>query len=223
MTCPEQSCAIFGGTFDPVHNGHLRSAVEVREALGVAKVRLIPACRPPHRDQPATAPADRLEMLKLATRGIDYIEIDDREIKREGKSYTIDTLESIRDEAGTEVSMSLVLGSDAWAILDTWRDWQRLTDLVHVVILRRAGQEPDEPEVVRTWSRAKLAENPAALQAHAHGLICRIEVTRLDISATRIRELFSTGRSPDYLMPGEVIEYIRGKGLYNYRRPETLC
>lgn len=214
MTCPEKGCAIFGGTFDPIHFGHLRSAVEVREALGVDRIRLIPAYRPPHRDNPGTSPSDRLEMLGLATRDMDTIEVDDREIKREGKSYTIDTLQSIRDELGPGVSLSLVMGSDAWAILDSWRDWQKLTELAHIVVLQRGEGEPPVPEAVRQWSRCRLVDDPAELRKHPYGKICRIGLTRLDISATRIREIFCSDLSPDYLMPREVIEYIREKGLY---------
>lgn len=214
MTCPDMGCAILGGTFDPVHFGHLRSAVEVREALGVQSIRLIPAYRPPHRDNPGTSPADRLAMLNLATRDIDYIEVDDREIKREGKSYTIDTLQSIREDLGDGAPVSLVMGSDAWAILDSWREWQKLTDLAHIVVLERGEREPPVPEVVREWTRCRLVDHPADLQKCAHGMICKVGLTRLDISATRIREIFHSGLSPDYLMPGEVIEYIRDKGLY---------
>jgi len=214
MTCPAKGVAIFGGTFDPVHFGHLRSAVEVGEALGVEKVKLIPSCLPPHRDRPGTTPMQRLEMLRLATRNADYLEVDEREIAREGKSYMVETLVSLRKDVGGRLPLMLVLGHDAWAILDTWHDWRRLTDLAHIVVLDRDGNEPPVVDAVRQWSMGKWTEEPVRLRDHASGMICRMRLTRLDISATRIREIIRTGRSPDYLMPREVIEYIRQEQLY---------
>ncbi len=136
--------AVFGGTFDPVHNGHLRSAVEVRQALELETIRLIPSYLPPHREVPGSAPEDRLEMLKLATRGVDNIDVDDREVRRQGSSFMIDTLRSIREEIGDAVPLILVIGFDAFQLLDSWREWQSLTDEAHLLVLARPGSHPGD-------------------------------------------------------------------------------
>lgn len=214
MICPAKGFAIFGGTFDPVHFGHLRSAVEVREALGAEKVKLVPSYLPPHRERPGTTPLQRLEMLRLATANVDCLEVDEREIAREGKSYMVDTLVSLREEVGGNLPLMLILGHDAWAILDTWQDWPRLTDLAHIVVIDRDENEPPVADAVTQWSAGKWTREPDELCQHPSGMICRVRLTRLDISATQIREIIRTGRSPDYLMPGEVIEYIRQEQLY---------
>lgn len=213
MTRKSTGFAILGGTFDPIHFGHLRSAVEIHERLGVEKVKLIPSFLPPHRDEPGSTPQQRLEMLALATRDVQYLDIDDREIRREGKSYSIDTLRSLRAEIG-DAPLYLILGLDAWSIIGSWREWRQLTDFAHIVIIERAGEEPAMSETVTQWYRERMVEDPGALRQAPAGSILRIGLTRLDISSTRIREIFSAGRCPDYLLPGEVIDYVREHGLY---------
>lgn len=211
----DHGIAIFGGTFDPVHFGHLRSALEVREALQVRKVKLVPAYRPPHRDTPGSTPSQRLDMLRLATREAEFLEVDDRELRREGKSYTIDTLRSLREEFGDNTSLTMVLGRDAFELLHEWREWKSLTDYAHLAVVARTGGAGDAlPEELTAFSDARAVDDPLCLQSRPAGLVCNLELTRLDISATKIREMFRTGRSPDYIMPREVIRYIRENGLY---------
>lgn len=217
MTRKATGFAILGGTFDPIHFGHLRSAVEIHERLGVKKVKLIPSFLPPHRDEPGSTPQQRLEMLELAARDVQYLEIDDREIRREGKSYSIDTLRSLRAEIG-DAPLHLILGLDAWSIIGSWREWQQLTDFAHIVVIERAGKEPAMPETVNEWYRERRVEDPRVLRQTPGGNICRIGLTRLDISSTRIREIFSAGGCPDYLLPREVIDYVREHGLYREPR-----
>ncbi len=131
--------ACFGGTFDPVHNGHLQAAEEVRERADCLEVRLIPCHIPPHRMTPAAPAAARLAMLELALAGSPRLRVDARELQREGPSYTVDTLVSLREELGEGVALGWVLGADAVAGLDSWRDWQRLPELAHLLLLDRPG------------------------------------------------------------------------------------
>lgn len=207
--------ALLGGTFDPVHFGHLRSAVEAQKILGVTGVRLIPSYCPPHRNQPAATASQRLAMLELATAGIDFVHVDDREIKRQGFSYTIDTLASIRSELGSKSPLSLLIGEDAYALLHTWHDWHCLSELAHLVILRRSGSS-NRPldENVRTWEQRRMVSDPKCLGRCAAGLVISLTLTQFEISATKIRGLIEKGEVIDYLLPEKVIDYIHQHRLY---------
>jgi len=205
--------AVFGGTFDPVHFGHLRSAVEVRQALGIAKVKLIPAGIPAHRGRPVSEPAQRLEMLRRAIEGVGYLQVDDREIARGGTSYMIETLESIRAEVGADLPLSLVLGSDAFAQLHQWHRWRELVDVAHLVILHRPFAELTIDAQVSAWVNDRRASADQLL-AQPAGLVCDLQLTQLDISATEIRRLVEAGEPIEYLLPAGVIDYIRQQALY---------
>ena len=204
---------IFGGTFDPVHFGHLRAAVEAREKLGLADFRLLPAGLPPHRSDTVADGEQRLEMLRLALDGCTDLRVDDREIRRAGYSYMVDTLAEIRGEAGA-APLLLMIGQDAANALDRWHEWRRLFDLAHLVVMRRPdahfncrGELRKEIEERRVHEAAKLLRQPA-------GRVLSLEITQLDISSTRIRALLAAGRSARFLLPDRVIDYIRERGLY---------
>lgn len=207
--------AIFGGTFDPVHFGHLRSALEVREALNVSTVRFVPSCIPPHRDVPQTTPAQRLEMLRLAVSGEPGFEIDERELLREGKSYTVDTLRSIREEIGESVPLTFLVGFDAWCSLNEWHEWHHLLDYAHVAVLERPGySDADLDDAMIEFEKGRTVADPACLSACPCGRICRLHVTQIGIAATAIRQIIAAGKSPAYMMPADVIQYIYENGLY---------
>lgn len=207
--------AIFGGTFDPIHYGHLRSAVEVREVLNVQTVRFVPSRIPPHRDAPQSTPLQRLEMLRLAVATEPGFEIDERELMREGKSYTVDTLHSIRTEIGDAVPLTFLVGFDAWCLLNEWHQWRRLLDYAHLAVLERPGySDADLNDVMREFARPRMVEDPACLGARPCGSICRLHLTQMGIAATEIRQLIAAGKSPAFMMPPEVIEYIHRHGLY---------
>ena len=210
------SLAIYGGTFDPVHFGHLRSAVEVYQALQVSQLKLVPASVPPHRKMPSTTQEQRLQMLRLATQDLDYLQIDEREIRREGKSFTVDTLASFRDEIGPTVPMSLILGADAYAMLHEWYAWESLAELAHLVILERPGhhQQLPAPDVI-AWADDRWVADPLCFNRQAAGLMCRINLTQMDISATKIREIITRGGKIDYLLPDQVARYIRKHRIYD--------
>ena len=204
---------IFGGTFDPVHFGHLRAAVEAREKLAVADFRLLPAGQPPHRESPAANPAQRLEMLRLAIAGCTDLQVDDREVRRAGFSYMSDTLAEIRGEAG-EAPLLLLIGQDAANALDTWHDWRRLFDLAHLVVMRRPDAHFRCVGELRTEIERRRVREPARLHECPAGRVLSLEITQLDISSTDIRARLASQRSARFLLPDPVLDYIRSQGLY---------
>lgn len=208
-----KAVGIFGGTFDPIHNGHLRSALEVAEQFDLDHIRLIPSARPPHREQPQATPEQRLMMLHLAIKNNGLFVVDDRELKRQGPSYTVDTLLSLRAEF-PEQPIYLMVGSDAFNQLSTWHQWQRLLDLSHIVLLQRPEHNMTLSNEMSDWYQAHMAESgDDALLA---GKIWPVTLTQLNISATAIREGVANGHSPEFLMPDPVVRLIEQLGLYQH-------
>ncbi len=205
--------AILGGTFDPVHIGHLRSAVELHEQLGCDELRLIPARIPPHRRQPVAAAEHRAQMLRLAVAGEPGLIVDDRELRRDGPSYTYDTLRDLRAEFGADCSLALVMGADACAALDSWHRWHELFDLAHLVVMARPDARLPATGVVADALRPRLADLGALWRGTA-GAVVRVALTPLPVSATAIRALVAAARSPRYLLPDAVWRYIVDHGLY---------
>jgi nicotinate-nucleotide adenylyltransferase len=204
---------LLGGTFDPVHFGHLRSALEVRDWLGLDELRLIPSARPPHRDRPGASAEQRLEMVRLAVAGAQGLSVDDRELLRARPSYTVDTLESLRQEMGPAVGLYLILGWDAFCGLPSWYRWETLLELASLVVLQRPDYDLEAPEVLKDLMAARSVAGPAGSQAPA-GEILLLTQTPLAISASLIRSLLAQGRSPRYLLPDAVLDYIEINGLY---------
>lgn len=204
---------VYGGTFDPIHFGHLRSALDIAERLSLSRVLMIPSATPPHRKTPQVAISHRWQMLSLALAEDDVLRADDREIKREGASYTYDTLAQIRNEVG-DTPLCLIQGSDVFSHLDTWYRWQELLDLAHIVIMRRAGHDVQWSEAVSRRYRSAYRQDCECLSAHAAGSICEVEVTSLHISATDIRQRLLENKSLRYLVPANVCSYIEKNQLY---------
>jgi nicotinate-nucleotide adenylyltransferase len=206
--------AIFGGTFDPVHFGHLRAATEAVEALGLQELTMLPAGNPPHRGATFASAADRLAMLKLAVSNAPRLRVDDREVRREGYSYMVDTLSEFRAEIGPDQPLALLLGQDAVNGLDSWHEWQRLFELAHIIIMRR----PESREVYsgELFERIQpgLTSDLSELAQHAFGCVMSLEVTQLDISSTDIRNRLEQKKSCRYLLPDPVIDYINRSALY---------
>lgn len=211
--------AIFGGTFDPVHLGHLRVALEISEALD-ADVRMLPAPVPPHRPQPLASPQQRLAMLELGLRGCARLHADARELRRAGPSYSVDTLAELRAEIGAEVPLVFCVGADAFAGFVHWHRHERIFELAHLLILTRPGAKDRIawPEALRAQAvrrRGVLSD----LHASAAGRIAELAVTPLSISATAIRALVAAGRDPRFLVPEAVADYIAEAGLYRVEAP----
>lgn len=205
---------ILGGTFDPVHNGHLRLALEVCQSLKLNEVRLIPSHTPPHRRKPVASQKQRLTMLKLAITGVTGLTVDERELTRGKTSYTVDTLKSVRAEIGS-TPLYLILGMDAFQSLYTWRQWTTLTDYTHIIIANRPGSSGEfKHKEVRKFYLSRVCQNRSALR-RASGRIMKISIPLLDISATRIRRLCSQDRDLHYLLPDRVISYIKRESLYS--------
>jgi nicotinate-nucleotide adenylyltransferase len=205
--------ALFGGTFDPVHFGHLRAALEARRKLGLASLRLLPAGNPPHRRGTYAPATDRLAMLRLAAASAEGFEVDDREIRRGGYSYMVDTLKEISSEAPGR-PLLLLIGQDAANGLDGWHQWRRLFELAHLVILRRPGAAPQGSRDVLQALDERRVDDPEALRASVAGSVFDLEVTPLEISSTGIRAECAAGYSPRYLLPDPVLDYIEEHGLY---------
>jgi len=206
-----QAIGILGGTFDPIHFGHLRSALDVAEQFNLERVHLIPSARPPHRDEPQATAEQRLMMLHLAVKTSDKFVVDDRELHREGASYTVDTLLSLRAEF-PETPLYLILGTDAFAQIQTWHRWQVLLDLAHIVLIQRADEVLTMPETLSNWYQNYKA-SPADIELLA-GKIWPMKVTQLAISASDIRAKIQQGEDPQYLLPDAVIQLIDMLGLY---------
>ncbi|RDJ00044.1 nicotinate-nucleotide adenylyltransferase [Dyella solisilvae] len=191
--------AIFGGTFDPVHLGHLSVAWEASELLD-ADVRLMPASVPPHRPAPTANAAQRVAMLRAALQKQGRLAVDTRELERSGPSYTIDTLSELRAEQGDR-PLVLLIGADAFAGLPSWHRWQALFEVAHIGVLSRPGVEAELPAALLAEIAARRVDDAATLRSLPAGKVIELSVTPLEISATRIRELLAEGRDPRYLLP----------------------
>jgi len=203
---------ILGGTFDPVHLGHLRAAAAVREKLGLAEVRLIPAALPPHRDAPSASNRDRLAMVALAVRDFPGLLADDREMRRPGKSYTIDTLRELRAEFPSR-ALYLIVGADAFLGLATWHRWRELTDFAHLVVVDRPGVpglKPSEP--LAGWLSARHGSADGG-----SGSVMFLEVPPWPIAARDIRRRIGRGEEVADLLPPAVLAYIRQHRLYQWQ------
>jgi len=205
---------ILGGTFDPIHFGHLRTALEVQQALGVPRIYLLPCRTPPHRSEPQLSASLRLELLKLAVQDEPALQIDTRELERDGPSWMVDTLQSLRDEIGPEEPLCLVLGMDALAGLDSWHRWHDIPALCHLVVMQRPGNDwPCEGEVA-DWLKDARRDDTEALHDAPAGWAAAVPVTQLEISSTAIREQLAAGQNVRYLLPGAVLKRITQENWY---------
>lgn len=208
---------ILGGTFDPIHYGHLRLAQDVADSLQLSEVRLIPTGNPWHRAPPFAAPEHRLEMVRLGIAGNTLFRLDDREVRLAAPGYTVETLAGLRQELGASRPLCLLLGADAFAGLPSWHRWKEIFPLTHLAVVARPGAELDatgfHPELLAEMTRRQCA-CAEDLQATPGGCIFVQPYAPLDISATRIRDLLKAGLSPRYLLPDCVLDYIHAHQLY---------
>jgi nicotinate-nucleotide adenylyltransferase len=211
---------ILGGTFDPIHHGHLRIAQEALEQCKLAQVRFIPCGTPPHRAAPRAPAQARWEMVRLALSGHPDFLVDVHEVFRDDPCYTVDTLTALRAELGAEQPLCLILGGDAFLQLHTWHEWKRLFELAHIVVLQRAGSQPlgnamaNADSALQAEYRARLAPGAQALHETPAGAIFVADMRVLEISATDIRRRCADGKSIRYLVPDTVANYIDTNQLY---------
>jgi nicotinate-nucleotide adenylyltransferase len=204
---------ILGGTFDPIHYGHLRLALELREALGLAEVRLVPNGVPPHRGPARTDGARRAAWIRAAIAGEPGLALDTRELERPGPSYTVDTLRALRAEL-PDTPLCLVLGMDAFAGFLQWRAPEQVLELAHLLLVPRPQAQVALGVTLSNWLAERGVRDPARLRDTRGGLIHECAVTPLAIAASQVRALAAAGHSARYLLPDPVWADIRQEGLY---------
>ena len=204
---------IFGGTFDPIHYGHLRTAFEILQALRFAEVRFMPCGNPPHRDDPVASAELRVEMVKVATDSQAGFVVDDRELRRDGPSYSVDTLSALREEFPKQ-SMSLIIGMDAFLGLPKWHHWRKILQLSHIVVAHRPGWRAPDIGPLGELLADRGTHRIDDLHQTIAGHIYIHDVTQLEISSSEIRDLVGLGRKPRFLMPDGVRDLIEQSGCY---------
>lgn len=204
---------VFGGTFDPIHYGHLRTAYEVLQALRFSEVRFMPCGTPPHRGGTVASPEERLAMVQAATAGQHGFVVDDRELQRAGPSYSVDTLAALRNEYPLW-PIALIIGMDAFLGLPKWYHWQELLQLAHIVVAHRPGWKAPDIGPLGDLLAERGTHRVGDLHQARSGHIYILDVTQLEISSTDIRDIVSAGRDPRFLMPDAVRDYIRRSGCY---------
>ncbi len=207
---------LLGGTFNPIHFGHLRMAQELAESLSLDEVRFIPSANPPHRPAPTISAEHRAEMVKLGIANNPIFKLDDRELRRMSASYMVDTLLSLRDELGDKASLILFMGSDAFTQFHTWHRWQDIISLCHIALVQRplAAKTAPLPKVLDTFLHNHYTENADDLRESSAGYVTMQAITPLDISSTAIRNSLQVKKSARYLMPDNVIDYLETHQLY---------
>ncbi|WP_106477149.1 nicotinate-nucleotide adenylyltransferase [Phytohalomonas tamaricis] len=212
----EHPCvAMLGGTFNPVHSAHLRSAVELQEALELDCVHMVLSHMPPHREAPGVSSQDRFAMLKAGIGETPHVIADDREIAREGFSYSLDTLASLRQQYGQQARLVMAIGIDSFLSLPQWHRPEALFDYAHLVVIDRPGYQFEMAEDLVRLVAGREVDSREALMATPHGKMLHISLsTQMAISATSIRERLSDGKSVRYLIPDAVEHYIQRHLLY---------
>ena len=204
---------LLGGTFDPVHAGHLALARRAADGLA-AEVRLLPAGQPPHREAPQASAGQRLAMLELAVAADPRLRVDPRELQRDGPSYTVDTLRELRQELGLDAPLGLLLGADAFLGLPSWHQWASIPQLAHLVVVTRPGSRLDLlPPPLQAALEDRWTSDPRRLAGRPAGLVHQLQMQPDPSSSTAIRAALARGESPAALAAA-VLAYIRQQGLY---------
>jgi nicotinate-nucleotide adenylyltransferase len=204
---------ILGGTFDPVHFGHLRPALEVLQNTGLQQIRFLPNKNPPHREPSWLSSAHRKQLVEMAIADIPQFVLDERELKRTGPSYMVDTLSSLRQQFA-DYNLCLIMGMDAFAGFTQWHQWSSILGLCHLIITSRPGASVFEQSSAhfgehQAMLQQRVVVDADVLQQRQHGQILLQSVTQLDISASQIRALLNSGRSTQYLLPENVREFLQ--------------
>lgn len=210
---PVKRRIVFGGTFDPVHRGHLESANAVYRALSPDEFRFLPAGDPPHRSITHASPEHRLRMLQLALKPYPWFTIDQQELEREGPSWMTDTLQALR-KAFPQDALILLLGQDSANGLATWHQWRRIPELAHLVIMTRPGESPEYTKELALEIEQRIVQDAARLAGDKAGLVLPLSVPPEVVSSTDLRERIAMGQALRDLVPVRVAEYIELNGLY---------
>ncbi|MDQ2701529.1 MAG: nicotinate-nucleotide adenylyltransferase [Pseudomonadota bacterium] len=214
---------LYGGTFDPIHAGHLAIARAARDLLGVP-VHLMPAADPPHRPPPGASAVQRVDMLELALQGEPGLQLDLRELRRSGRSWSVDTLRELRAGIGDVAPVALLVGADSFAGLPSWKSWRELFDLTHFVVAsREVGPGQDQqageslPAELATSIDRRVADGPRDLEQAPAGRVLWLRQPLHPHSATEIRARIASGQPWRHLVPAAVADYIEAHGLYRGR------
>ena len=205
---------ILGGTFDPIHFGHIKPALELLDCFPLDEIRFIPCHIPPHRAAPHATPEQRWHMLTTVVNHQPGFRADDRELRREGVSYTADTLHELRAEIGSSESLCLIMGNDAFCTLHTWYRWREILTLAHILVVARPGTELPQEGPVADQLKCSRVASPQVLSGMPQGGILPCSLKLLDISSSAIRACIRAGERPRYMLPGAVWAYIKRLGLY---------
>lgn len=210
---------IYGGTFDPIHYGHLRIAEELADLIGLTRVIFVPSGTPRLRAAPMASRHHRSHMVSLAIQGNDKFSLDEREIHRNGISTTVESLREYRNEVGEYTALCFLLGIDAFIKIDQWHSWRELFDLCHIIVVPRpgysfSGDNHDLHDDVKKEFLSRHVQDPHDLTLQANGFIYAADTTLLEISASYIRTLIPGGKSIRYLLPENVSDYIKKNDLY---------
>ena len=205
---------ILGGTFDPIHNGHIRLAIEVLEKLKLDEVKLIPANIPPHRPTPFASSADRKKMIKLAISDEKKLSIDLREIENGNISYTVNTLKSLRDEFSNDI-LFLIIGVDVFNMIDGWKEWQSLLNYTHIIVANRSSDnEENISSALKKWRNENTIDDINFLTSALSGYIYCIDTPIVKISSRMIRTYYAKYKNIQKYLPSNVITYIKENNLY---------
>lgn len=216
-TSVSSATGVLGGTFDPIHVGHLRLAWEAKSRLNLDFVRLVPCHMPSHRDSPDTDAKHRLTMAELACVGVPGFFVDNWEIQRNEPSYTVNTLAHIREQIGDEAPLVFIMGMDAFNQFSQWHQWQTILELSHLWVAHRPGSRLPKANSTEHRLLKERHSDAAGLMSHAGGHIHIHETTALDISATKLRQEIVEGKTPRFLLRDAVWAYIQQHHLYGYR------
>ena len=212
-----QPLGLLGGTFDPIHFGHLRVALEAIEQLDLQKVHFIPCKHPVHKAAANASKEHRLAMLKLAIENEPQFMIDEQELWRESPSYIFETLQANR-QLHPNTPLVLILGSDSFANITTWNNWENIPDIAHLAVIKRPNYTIDETANVYQALHTRFTEDKTTLHNSLSGNIIFISGTQLDIASTHIRHLIRNNQNPRFLTPNSVLEYIQLNSLYKEKR-----
>lgn len=209
-----KAIAVLGGTFDPVHHGHMRLAIDLAERLDLQEIRLMPGYQPVHRDFPTATPEQRLQMLLLAVDDNDKLAVDDRELQRKGPSYTLLSLQEIRAEIGAHIPLYFILGEDAFSRFDSWHQWQEIINYTHLLIAIRPGNHPQFSPQLDSFVKERQFLGKGFPDTAA-GSVLWIDNVMLEIASSDIRQRIAEKRSIRYLLPASVYRYINQHKIYS--------
>jgi len=205
---------ILGGMFNPVHNGHLRVAIECKETFKFDELRMFPCAEPPHREMPEVSSQQRLKMLQLALQNISGVVADGRELDRSGPSFTIDTLRSLKSEF-PQAGFYLIIGSDAFQSLNAWHEWEKILEFSNIIIAQRPDHQDDLSSEVGKQLKNSFTNDIDAFKESVSGKIFALKVSQLEISSSYLRELIREDKSTQFLLPEIVLNFIKENRLYN--------